>query len=105
AGACRCQEAQVDLIAMALDPSQPTWLRRRAVRQIPLVDAGFDKLVLRPLLGEADDELRGAAIDLLWLGTISTAEMLGAVKPPRTRTLGLYNVFIQDRLIRDLPSA
>jgi hypothetical protein len=103
AGACRCQEAEVDLIVLALDSSQPAWLRRRAVRQIPLVNACFDKPVLQPLLGEADDELRGAAIDLLWPGHISTAEMLSAVKPPRTRTFGLYNIFIQERLVRDLP--
>lgn len=105
AGACRCQEVEADLIAIALDPSQPVWLRTRAVRQIPLVNANFDKRLLRPLLDEADDELRGAAIDLLWPGHISTAEILGAVRPPRTKTLGLYNVFIQERLVRDLPNS
>ncbi len=105
AGACRCQEAEADLVKMALHQTQPAWLRRQAVRQLPFVNPGFNKALLRPLLSEVDDEVRGAAIDVLWPGTVSTAEMLEAVKPPCTRTIGLYNIFIDDRLARDLPSS
>jgi hypothetical protein len=105
AGACRCQEIEADLIAMALDEAHPNWLRTRAVRQLSLVNVAGDRRSLRPLLGERDDELRTAAIDLLWPGNISTAEMLAAVKPLRTAVLGFHNMFIRDRLIQLLASA
>lgn len=102
---CRCSDLAPDLLCLALDETDSKPMRRSALKALEPVVSMNERQAIRPLLAEADDELRGYAIRLLWPGVVSTGEMLPALTPPtRPNFIGFYNVFIREELPKRLPA-
>ncbi len=101
AAACKCKEVEAILIAIAGDTNENVTLRRSALNRLKEIGITC-KSDFVPLLTETNDELRVAAITLLWPGTISTAEMLSAIRPPSSNLIGMYSVFLRKDLVPSL---
>jgi hypothetical protein len=87
------------LSQLAVDSSQDTAVRVRAVRALAVLHPATASKALRPVLLEPSeplaDELRGALLDVLWPDAISPEELVSAL----TRELsplvfGLYSLFL-----------
>lgn len=116
AGACELLTLESGLVDLALDASADLQVRIAALsaqRDWP-ASGGRDRL--RPLALEAiaddeDDELKGAALRVLWPDVLSAQELFACLTPPKRESLyGLYKGFFLTELLTgldpaDLPTA
>lgn len=113
---CRVGELQKDLLKLALDASEPYYLRIRATDAVSVIGDYDAKAALRSLLAldsshDPDDELRGYALRAQWPGIISTADMFSMLtEPSNPYMFGSYQYFcsfeVPSKLSpSDLPSA
>jgi hypothetical protein len=101
---------------LALDRGADVQLRTAALAAMrtlaaPEQLASFRPLALEEQEEDVDDELKGAALRLLWPDELNVEELLGALRPPRREhLLGAYrsflaNEFVENLGVSDLPSA
>lgn len=109
ADACGFGAAASDMmLAIALDPAEPLYVRYQAV--IVIRDRGprDARLSLRPLaIGPDDaddrDDLKGNALRALWPADLTSRELFESLTPQRDETyLGAYEVFLGWELPRSL---
>lgn len=116
AATCKVAGLEPDLLAIALDPAEPIRAREAAVVALGKVAsektlAELVPLAVNPLAEDEDDELKGAALSILWPRVLSTAQVLAAVTPAkRTSLWGHYKQFIRSTFVPgievgDLPDA
>jgi len=113
AQACSLSALASAMSAVALDASEPDVLRRAAAWAVANLADRSARQALRPLIdGDpaiVDDELKGAALEALWPGLLTTRELFAAIGPPGSELIGLYWSFLSrlpERLNpEDLPEA
>jgi hypothetical protein len=95
---CRLAELQPELLQVALDAGDHPQVRARAVSALKYCgDTGIPALI-RPLAtGEGGpdprDEVKGNALDLLWPGHITAAELFPLLTPSVELYFGAYALF------------
>lgn len=113
AQAC-CLSALASAMAeVALDASEPDVLRRAAAWAVANLADSSARQALRPLIvgdpADVDDELKGAALEALWPGLLTTRDLFAAIGPPGSEVAGLYWSFLSGLPARlnpeDLPEA
>jgi hypothetical protein len=116
AAACGVAELVEQIGALALDREADLQLRGAALGAMrtlaePKQLKAFRSLALEEQEEDVDDELKGAALRLLWPDELGVDELLGALSPPRRdHLLGAYRSFLSNELVAnlgasDLPSA
>ena len=116
AAACEVTALGERIGELALDREVDVQLRTAALAAMrtlaaPEQLASFRPLALQGQEEDVDDELKGAALRLLWPDELSVEEALGALRPPRREhLLGAYRSFLANELVEnleasDLPSA
>ncbi|RMH03024.1 MAG: hypothetical protein D6704_13190, partial [Nitrospirae bacterium] len=114
AEACRTKDLQNDLLSIALDISEETFLRKLAARAVREIADNETKAELKPLLddpNDEDDELRGFALQALWPDHLTANELFEHLTAPkRSSFFGAYQFFLNcvlpERLrLEDLPIA
>jgi hypothetical protein len=101
---CEVHELESEVLAVALNPSEPERIRVRALIAAGSVVAPERLSVLRPLafseLGEDPrDQLKGFALQLLFPAHLSLEETLAAITTPRDSSLsGAYEHFLASEL-------
>jgi hypothetical protein len=106
-----CEDLRGDLATVALDSREVWTMRQNALLALEPVARAEDREALRPLIQDPEDEIKGAALRLLWPGTITTAEMLACLTPRHSMQVsGFYRDFLVRRLVsclsgEDLPIA
>jgi hypothetical protein len=106
--ACEAEEAEVALLQLALDSSEPAWMRDDAV--LALGDFGSPRsrqalvpLALEPIEDDVDDEIKGAALQAVFPEFVSTERVLESLTPPRNRNLiGSYSSFLHTGFAKSL---
>lgn len=99
AQACEVAELQPDLLALALDDGEPSYLRDDAVWALkdyadrPTREA-LMPLATRPIDGDTDDEIKGQALQATFPSVLDAAGVLAALTPPRNpHLIGVYRHF------------
>lgn len=113
---CELTECESTLVGLALEESEPAWVRDDAV--LALRDYGSREsrrqlipLALKPVETDVDDEIKGAALAAVFPDLASLEEILPALTPPRNdHLIGGYLDFLSrvlpERLQRaELPTA
>jgi predicted NACHT family NTPase len=107
---CKVDELQEELINLALDSSQPIYLRASAARAISSIGDEKYKLKLKPLATEQiatdkDDELKGYALKAVWPHHLTAEELFSSISPPKQRNfVGSYHVFTHREIVPKLQS-
>jgi hypothetical protein len=87
---------QVRIAALSALEELATPELRRRVRSLALEDVAEDE----------QDELKGAALNVVWPQEIDVAELLGALREPRAPNLyGHFKAFILNEVVGNLPAA
>lgn len=108
AAACEVTVLGDQIGALALDRGADVQLRTAALSAMRKLApqeqlASFRSLALEEQEEDVDDELKGAALRLLWPDALGVEEMLGALRPPRRQQLfGAYRRFLMNELIENL---
>jgi hypothetical protein len=116
AGASGIEELSEDLMTLSLDSAADLQVRAAALSALVKLASPEQRERLRILATrnhpeDEDDELKGAALRLLWPGTLDVEELLGCLTPPkRQQLLGLYRMFVMNEVVKglqaeDLPAA
>ena len=103
ARATKCADLRSELISLVLDSRQTADLRQLGVDALASFAGGEDLIKLKSLLHEKDDELRCSVINVLWPEMISTADVLPSLTPPVDNYTGIYNIFIREDFVKQLP--
>lgn len=96
------------LVEISLSDAEPLSTRVAAVLALGTAgtreqQAQLKPLAIEPLSNDGDDELKGAALKILWPHGISFGELLpGLTDPKRSNLIGLYSGFLHDRLAKYL---
>ena len=105
ADVCEVSELQEELVNLALDSLQFTYLRVSAVKAISSIGNSSTKLRLKPLAIEQipedeDDRLKGWALQALWSEHLTAEELFNALTRPKKRNFsGSYQIFIDCFLV------
>lgn len=112
---CELRDLQADLVHLALDTSEKSWLRERAADAVGDLGDAESKGKLKPLATEdsRDDpnkELKGYALTAVWPEHITAQELFATLDPPRESFFGSYDMFLSRHLVSrmrpdDLPTA
>lgn len=108
ARACQMKSLQQDLLNVALDPTQPYWVRVNAAQTVSEIGDSEIKAQLRSLaLGEAgddpDNELKGYGLQATYPSHTTTKEVFDVLTQPKGNYLGgTYQTFIAHDLIEHL---
>jgi hypothetical protein len=108
AGACRLEPLESDLVDLALDSDADLQVRGAALGALrrfagPPARRALRPLGLEPQPEDDDDEVKGAALRVLWPGAVSASELFDALDRPKRRDLyGLYKDFILNGISKDL---
>jgi hypothetical protein len=113
---CELRDLQDDLVTIVLDRHEEHMSRVDAAYAVSRIADAHRKERLTPLLTlgldeDPDDELKGCALSGLWPQTMSAAEVLEVLTPPRQPNLfGAYGTFLTRGFMqgldpRDLPIA
>ena len=105
---CNVQAVQSNLVDVALDASQPYWIRTRAASAVVCVGNEQTKAQLKPLaIGSQDDiedELKGYALKAVYPTHMTTEEVLGCLTQPKASYIGgCYQNFVAKELGLRLP--
>jgi predicted NACHT family NTPase len=114
--ACNLRETQADLLRIAADTMEPIEIRSNAVAAIGGISDVETRSRLRPIVfgkldEDANDELKGACLRVLWPDLITPEELFSVLTPLKNEHfLGLYTLFIHNDVVkhlqtRDLPRA
>jgi hypothetical protein len=117
ASACRLEAAAETLAAVAVDEQAALALRTAAVLALaddwaprPVVER-IIPLAIDSVEGDADDELKGAALRAMWPTMLDAGQLFSALTSPKRRNLfGFYAAFLQRDAMaglrdEDLPTA
>jgi len=116
ARACRLRDAQPDLLALALDDSEPAYVRDDAVAALAVLADDDTRKALIPLAVEpqpadTDDEVKGQALKAIFPRVASLADILpGITALKNPHLIGGYRMFLSETLpstlaADDLPAA
>ncbi|MEP1077235.1 hypothetical protein NDI52_17685 [Leptolyngbya sp. PL-A3] len=116
ARACQLKVLQHDLANVAIDPSQPYWVRVNAAYTVSEIGDTETKKILKPLaLGEAgddpDNELKGYGLQATYPSHITAKEVFDVLTQPDDSGFGgTYQNFVakdfaEHLQVADLPSA
>jgi hypothetical protein len=116
AQACNVRDCETVLLELALDDTQPSWVRDDGVWAIREYGSLASRRALVPLALERiddddDDEIKGSALAAVFPDLISAAQVFKVITPPRNRHLiGAYSSFLHHGLPQalgddDLPTA
>lgn len=111
AGVCELVELEGELVDLAVDVSVDMQVRIAALSAQRAWPAGPERGRLRPLALESavddrDDELKGAALRVLWPDLLSAEELFGCLTSPKRESLfGLYKGFFLTELLEELDPA
>jgi hypothetical protein len=101
---CSCKSLADDLVAFAMDEGNEPYLRQLALLALREVAVERHLAAIAPLRAHGNEELQAIAIDVLWPGTISTAEALEHLRPTQNRSLiGWRHQLINDDIPKKLP--
>jgi predicted NACHT family NTPase len=112
---CELRDLQGDLIHLALDTSEKSWLRERAADAV--VDLGdaeakgkLKRLATEESKDDPNKELKGYALTALWPEHMTAQELFATLDPPRESFFGSYYIFLSRHLVsrlrpEDLPTA
>lgn len=114
--ACEVGAAEAALLDLALDSSEPAWMRDDAVWALREFGSSRNREALIPLaLGtiedDVDDEIKGGALAAVFPEFLSAEQVLESLTPPRNRNLiGAYSSFLhkgfaESLAAEDLPGA
>ena len=105
AGDCPLPALRGELVTIVLDMTEEYRVRVAATHALRAIADQAPTTELRPLAiaptgdDDPDDALKGNALRLSWPHSMTTAEVLGALTPPRRRNLvGAYAMFVQYEL-------
>ena len=109
ARACNIKAVQSDLVAVALDSSQPYWIRINATNTLGQIGDEENKARLKPLAiamheDDPDDYLKGYALKAIFPQHIPVEELLDNITQPKSQWIGgAYSEFIASSLAEQLP--
>lgn len=109
ASACATTSLEGLLVSIALNDKEKLAIRVRAVRAIAEIGSKSAKKALQPLVdsgfkNDPEDELKGATLQALWPGHITTDKLFALLTPPKRHSfLGAYYAFTERHLIEDIP--
>ena len=104
---CELLDLRDLLVSVALDPSRPLVMRRDAAWAIAQVGDPDNILQLKPLLNDPCDDglqqLRSAALGLLWPEHLSASELFQVLVPRGdVRAIDFYHRFVRDSVLENL---
>lgn len=103
---CRCGDLWDDLLALAKDTAQWPGYRRNAVAALVAIDLVDRRDDFLPFCIDSDDEVLAAALRHLWQTRhIPLRQVLQAIRPPNSRVIGFYRLFLRDELAASIASA
>ncbi len=108
AEACEILALQEDLVQVALDETDSYAARVQAAFAISQMADDRAKQMLKPLaMGQGgddpDDELKGCGLECVWPRFLTTAELIGALTPPKQPNLfGMYGRFLRSDIAAGL---
>lgn len=108
AAACELAQLGGELADLALDPRTDLEVRIAALSAAGTLATTdqrrrFVPLALEEQPDDPDDELKGAALGVVWPGAVGAQELLKSVRAPRRRDLyGLYKAFLLNDLVEGL---
>ncbi|MBD2314297.1 hypothetical protein H6G20_21750 [Desertifilum sp. FACHB-1129] len=111
ARACQLTSFQHDLVDVALDASQPYWVRVNAAHTVCEIGDTEIKAKLKPLaLGEAgedpDNELKGYGLQTIYPSHLTTNEVFDMLTHPKSNVIGgTYQNFVAKDFPKHLRSA
>jgi hypothetical protein len=111
AEASRLQALSSELVAFALDPTEPRDVRGAAAEAVAQIGDEVSKSRLKPLaLGEPDDdpddELKGHSLHAVWPAHMNAEELFAALTPPkRVDFIGAYRSFLFYQVVPHLELA
>lgn len=106
--ACAVSELAGIMADIALDETEPVWLRAHAANALSELGSDDDRSRVIPLAVDSldedkADEIKGCALDVVYPGLISTQQMLASLTvPKRPSTLGIYGMFLRQKVISNL---
>lgn len=112
---CELHELQGDLVRVALDASEKSWLRERAADAVGDIGDNETKAKLKPLAisvseDDPNQELKGYALTAVWPDNMTAQELFATLTRPRESFFGSYYIFLSRYLVsrlrpEDLPTA
>ena len=105
AGACRVTALVPTLLEVTLDNGETIAFRVAAVHALARLGDGESLRALIPLAvdpqpRDVEDRLKGAALSAVWPDHLRVDELLGALTPPKRRSLsGTYTHFLRAQLV------
>ncbi|MBE9189638.1 hypothetical protein IQ230_04515 [Gloeocapsopsis crepidinum LEGE 06123] len=105
---CEVCDLQAELVNLALDSSQPVYLRVSAAKALCLIGDTVTLLKLKPLGTEQlpedeDDRLKGYALQALWSEHLTAEELFQALTLPKKRNFfGEYRMFLNYKIVPQL---
>lgn len=111
AAACELAQLGTELTDLALDARADLGVRIAALSAAGTLATAdqqrrFLPLALEEQPDDPDDELKGAALGVVWPGAIGAEELLESIRAPRRRDLyGLYKAFLLNDLVEGLRSS
>lgn len=90
---CKVQSVQTHLADIALDSSQPYWVRVRASRAVKSIGDEQTKAQLKPLIfnqgdDDTEDELRGYALRALYPSQVTAKDIFQSIAQPKAQYIG-----------------
>jgi len=112
---CKLEALQHELLEVALNESEQLSIRVQAAHAIAIVADSETKQLLRPLArgiveGDSRDELKGAALSVVWPDHLTAEELFENLPTPQESFFGSYYLFLSQNFAihlttRDLPIA
>lgn len=108
AGACELTGLEDRLVDLALDPEVDLQVRIAALTSLarfagPAASRKLRPLGLEPIAEDEDDELKGAALRILWPGAVTATELFSSLEKPKRKDLyGLYKDFLLSGVLEGL---
>lgn len=110
AEACELRVLQIEIATVALDQSEPIYLRGNAANAIEKIGDSETKKLLKPLaLGEGGndpyDQLKGYGLRATWPEHLSNEELFSILTPPKRHNfVGSYEMFLEHDLKESIKS-
>ena len=102
---CCVEETTSELLALALDTDEDIHHRTNALRALRRstnsdIHAPIRQMLDDGLPGDADNDLRGVCLEILWPEAMSTADLVNYITPAqRTSYFGAYAGFLEHRFV------
>jgi hypothetical protein len=96
---CRLTELLDELVAVALDPTEPQQVRINAAYAVIRIDDPGNRAKLKPLISvdphdDPDDQLKGCGLRATWPDFLTASELFAALTPVRGHLVGAYRSFL-----------